>query len=224
MSDVTLREVYMAEAFDRTSEIYEQRIAALEAENARLREALHPFITGADTEDEARVVTVYVARFQFERARAAFAATEDTLGGPAAAQRYRGRRGARCHGGDVNMEDNVLGRELRRLREQAGKTIPAIADVTGIDRTYLYCIEQQTADWLNRPLQGGRPKQPSRDLIIRLAWALGVTLDECDELLLLAGYAPLCPSPRLDSPPDVRYGSGRERLPTNKTRTGKLTR
>ena len=37
----------------------------------------------------------------------------------------------------------------------------------------------------------GRQDQPSRDVIIRLGTTLRLSVDELDELLLAAGYAPL---------------------------------
>jgi hypothetical protein len=46
---------------------------------------------------------------------------------------------------------------------------------------------------------GGPAKQPSRDLIIRLGWTLELTLQELDELLMVAGYAPLRVDRRVDS-------------------------
>ena len=45
----------------------------------------------------------------------------------------------------------------------------------------------------------GHLKHPSHDLVIRLALALSLSLDECDELLLLAGYAPLFPLGQLNN-------------------------
>ena len=63
------------------------------------------------------------------------------------------------------------------------------ADETGIDRMYVCRLERQEADWLHRPLEGGVQKQPSRDLIIRLGFALRLESDDADDLLMLAGYA-----------------------------------
>ncbi len=98
------------------------------------------------------------------------------------------------------MVENSFGQTLQQYRKRAEKSIPTIAVEVGVDRTYLYRLETQPSDWLNRPLEGGRLKHPSRDLVIRLAIALGLSLDECDELLLLAGYAPLFPLGQLDKP------------------------
>ena len=87
---------------------------------------------------------------------------------------------------------NELGVLLRHYRERAGKTIPQLAIEVGIDRTYLFRLESQPQDWLHRPLHGPPPKQPARDVIISIGVACGCTLDQVDELLLTAGYAPLC--------------------------------
>ena len=97
-------------------------------------------------------------------------------------------------------DGNLLGKMLRQHREKAGKTMAAVAIEAGIDRAYLWRIEQQPHDALNRPPEGTPPKQPSRDLVIRLAFALALSLDETDELLLIAGYAPLFAVGRFDHP------------------------
>jgi hypothetical protein len=74
-----------------------------------------------------------------------------------------------------------------------------------VSRTYIYDLETQLGDWLNRPLEGGRCKQPSRDLIIRIGIVLaGNNLDLVDELLLIAGYAPLYPIALLDTQKQTR--------------------
>ncbi len=93
----------------------------------------------------------------------------------------------------ISSEPNAFGLLLRAYRDAAGKTIPALAAETGIDRGYIYRLEMQPHDWLNRPLESAPAKQPRRDLVIRLAFALHLTADQADELLLAAGYAPLFP-------------------------------
>ncbi len=99
------------------------------------------------------------------------------------------------------MAENRFGHTLQQYRRRVAKSIATIATEVGVDRTYLYRLETQPTDWLNRPLEGGLLKHPSRDLVIRLAIALSLSLDECDELLLLAGYAPLFPLGQLDRLP-----------------------
>ena len=92
---------------------------------------------------------------------------------------------------EYDSAPNELGRMLRHYREQAGKNIPQLATEVGIDRTYLFRLEAQPQDWLHRPLHGSPPKQPARDVIISIGVACGCPLDQVDELLLVAGYAPL---------------------------------
>lgn len=97
------------------------------------------------------------------------------------------------------MGENTFGRLIQQDRMRVAKSIPAIATEVGVDRTYLYRLETQSVDWLNRLLEGGHLKHPSRDLVIRLALALNLSLNGCDELLLLAGDAPLVPLGKLDN-------------------------
>ncbi len=89
------------------------------------------------------------------------------------------------------MSENLVGQALREYRERSGLGVSELAARAQIDRTYLHQLEGQRADWLNRPLQGGRVKRPSRDLVIRLIIGMRLMLAEADELLMLAGYAPL---------------------------------
>ncbi len=91
---------------------------------------------------------------------------------------------------------NLFGQRLRELLEQSGKSVAAIALEIGVNRRYLWLLESRPSDWLERPADGEVAPQPSRDLIIRLAFALDLDIDACDELLLLAGYAPLFPPAR----------------------------
>lgn len=98
-------------------------------------------------------------------------------------------------------EPNELGLMLRHYREQAGKNIPQLATEVGIDRSYLSRLESQPQDWLHRPLHGPPPKQPARDVIISIGVACGCTLDQVDELLLFAGYAPLFGAAKLHRAP-----------------------
>ena len=86
---------------------------------------------------------------------------------------------------------NKVGAALKAYREAAGLSIGDVAIEVGVDRVWLWRLETQEADWLHRPLDGAPPRQPSRDLIIRIAFALRLTGDEADELLIEAGYAPL---------------------------------
>jgi hypothetical protein len=66
-----------------------------------------------------------------------------------------------------------------------------LADASWLDVAYIWRLIRQEVDPLN-PLAGEtRGKQPRRDAVIRLGLALGLPLEQMDELLLAAGYAPL---------------------------------
>src|SRR3954469_6476761 len=84
----------------------------------------------------------------------------------------------------ANMDD--VGSRLRRLREQRGGTLTALAAETGISISTLSRLES-----------GGR--RPTLDLLVPLARAHGVTLD------FLAGAGPPA-DPRVHTEPVVRHG------------------
>lgn len=86
---------------------------------------------------------------------------------------------------------NQLGATLAHYREMAGLSIPQLAGAVAVDRAYLHALEVQPADWVNHALGGVPPRQPSRDLLIRIALVLHLSLDQCDDLLMSGGYAPL---------------------------------
>ena len=73
---------------------------------------------------------------------------------------------------------------LRKLRERSKKSRYRLAQFTGASEAYLYRLET------------GERQNPSREMVMKLALALvadssSVTLDDVNELLLSAGYAPL---------------------------------
>jgi transcriptional regulator with XRE-family HTH domain len=94
------------------------------------------------------------------------------------------------------MAVNLLGQKLRELRGEVGESIPEVARQIGVDRRHLWWLESQPGDWLERTAEGRPFTQPARDLIIRVAIAQRLTIDQTDELLLIAGYATLFPLPR----------------------------
>jgi transcriptional regulator with XRE-family HTH domain len=78
----------------------------------------------------------------------------------------------------------TFGRTLRRLRLKTGKSRYRLAQYSGIDQAYLQRLETEER------------RNPSRDVVLALALALVegshlVSVDQVDELLLAAGYAPL---------------------------------
>ena len=77
-----------------------------------------------------------------------------------------------------------FGSTLKTLRKMSGKSRYRLAQLSGIDQAYLLRLER------------GEQTNPSRDLVIRLGLALvsgsqAVTLENVDELLFSAGFAPL---------------------------------
>ena len=73
---------------------------------------------------------------------------------------------------------------LKRLRTKAGKSRYRLARYTGLDQAYVLRLES------------GERSNPSREVVWMLALALventdATSIDEIDELLLSAGYAPL---------------------------------
>ena len=73
--------------------------------------------------------------------------------------------------------------KLRMLRQKARKSKYKVAQYSGIDQAYILRLET------------GEKANPSRDVVLMLALALSrnsdaVGIDDVDELLLAAGYAP----------------------------------
>ena len=83
---------------------------------------------------------------------------------------------------------------LKRLRERSNKSRYKLAQFSGVTEAYLLRLES------------GERQNPSREMVMKLAFALvagssEVALNDVNELLLAAGYAPL--RSRGDSvPPD----------------------
>ena len=77
-----------------------------------------------------------------------------------------------------------FGRILREMRLKAGKSKYSLSAFTGLDPTYL------------RRLETGQRLNPSFDTVIKICVALasgtsGIGLEDINDLLLAAGYAPL---------------------------------
>ena len=73
---------------------------------------------------------------------------------------------------------------LRRLRERSGKSRYRLAQYCGLDEGYLGRLES------------GERRNPARDTVVKIGLALvqncsEVSIDDVNELLLSAGYAPL---------------------------------
>lgn len=75
--------------------------------------------------------------------------------------------------------------QLKQYCERGGRAhYDAIADAAHLDVAYVY------------RLVNGEKVHPSASTVIRLALALNLTVPETDELLMVAGYAPLVPPGR----------------------------
>lgn len=80
---------------------------------------------------------------------------------------------------------------LRRLMAARRMSAPRLADRSWLDSAYVWRLAREEVDILNRRAGDGRIRHPSRDAVIKLGLGLGIGVDEMDELLLAAGYAPL---------------------------------
>ena len=75
-------------------------------------------------------------------------------------------------------------RTLKRLRAKAGTTKYKLAQYSGLNEAYVLRLES------------GERQNPSRDTVMKLGLALAshsptISVDDVNELLLAAGYAPL---------------------------------
>jgi hypothetical protein len=80
---------------------------------------------------------------------------------------------------------------------------PRLADRSWLDSAYVWRLTREEADILNRRVTDGRIRHPTHDAVIKLGVGLGLAVDEMDELLLAAGYAPLVRRAPLASGTDV---------------------
>ncbi len=81
---------------------------------------------------------------------------------------------------------------LRRHFRNSGLSITALAHLSWLDIGYVSRLLNQDSDPLNPPITPDqKSKHPSRDAVIRLGLGLRLALEDLDELLMAAGYAPL---------------------------------
>jgi len=93
--------------------------------------------------------------------------------------------------GSVLAEGETFSAVLRRLMEGHGLSIASLARHSWLDIAYVWRLVGDDKDLLNPQPGGPRARHPSRDAVIRLGLALRLGIEEMDELLLAAGYAPL---------------------------------
>lgn len=75
-----------------------------------------------------------------------------------------------------------LHERLRRLRAEAGLSYQQLSARSYVDVGYLHRLET------------GRAARSSRDVLIRTALGLGLSLEAADELIAAAGHLPLLPA------------------------------
>ncbi len=82
---------------------------------------------------------------------------------------------------------------LRSMLANSGLSLRQAANRSWLDHSYLSRLVRQDWDPLNPPsfAPPDRIRHPSRDAVLRLALAMSLSVEQTDELLLAAGYAPL---------------------------------
>jgi transcriptional regulator with XRE-family HTH domain len=68
---------------------------------------------------------------------------------------------------------------IKRLRAEYGLSFQQLSERSYVDVAYLHRIET------------GRVGRPSRDVLIRIAFGLGLELESADELVTMVGHLPL---------------------------------
>ena len=93
--------------------------------------------------------------------------------------------------GSLLADGQTFSAVLRRLMEGQRLSISSLARHSWLDVAYVWRLVRDDKDLLNPQPGGPRARHPSRDAVIRLGLALRLGIEEMDELLLAAGYAPL---------------------------------
>ena len=89
------------------------------------------------------------------------------------------------------VEEETFSDLLRRFIHARGLSVTRLANRSWLDTAYVWRLAKENVDVLNRRSGRRRERHPSRDAVIRLGLGLGLAIEEMDELLLAAGYAPL---------------------------------
>ena len=94
--------------------------------------------------------------------------------------------------GNNEPEDESFSSCLNRYLRRSGLSLSQLARRSWLDISYVSRLVHLTCDPLNpRLVDSGERRQPSRDTVIRLGLAMQLSMEEMDELLIAAGYAPL---------------------------------
>lgn len=92
----------------------------------------------------------------------------------------------------VSASDESFTACLNRCLHRSGLSLSALARHSWLDVSYVSRLVNLPCDPLNARV-GDRAdsRHPSRDTVIRLGLAMQLSMEEVDQLLLAAGYAPL---------------------------------
>lgn len=92
----------------------------------------------------------------------------------------------------IALDEEGFSQCLRRLATSSGLSLTQLARRSWLDISYVSRLVNLAYDPLNpRLADSGEKRQPSRDTVIRLGLALQLPMEQMDELLMTAGYAPL---------------------------------
>lgn len=93
--------------------------------------------------------------------------------------------------GCAQTGDETFATVLQRFMRERRFSMTRLAEGSWLDVAYIWRMIRQEIDPLNPLVGQQRGKQPRRDAVIRLGLALNLRIEQMDELLLAAGYAPL---------------------------------
>jgi hypothetical protein len=92
----------------------------------------------------------------------------------------------------TDAEDESFTACLNRHLRRSELSLTALARRSWLDISYVSRLVHLPCDPLNpRYDDRGEKRRPSRDTVIRLGLAMQLPIEDLDELLLAAGYAPL---------------------------------
>ncbi|HEY7063509.1 MAG TPA: hypothetical protein VII06_18665 [Chloroflexota bacterium] len=97
-----------------------------------------------------------------------------------------------CSTDHAAIHDETFTGCLNRCLQRSGLSLSALARRAWLDISYVSRLVHLPCDPLNpRCDDRGDRRHPSRDTVLRLGLAMQLPLEQMDELLLAAGYAPL---------------------------------
>lgn len=79
----------------------------------------------------------------------------------------------------IHTSETLLADKLAELRQRSGLSYDRLSARSHTNVSYLHALES------------GKKAHPSRDVLIRIGFGLGLEAESVDELLLLAGHLPL---------------------------------